>query len=238
MQFAPFLAAHEGRRLADGKSRRSALDQRRSDAGKARTVTQVDEENLRFRAEGGKHLAAVDQVIGPFLPRAGFQIGDGRAGVGLGHAQTHDHAAGKQIGEPALLLRRRAVFGKGADRAEIAELHHVGAARANGGDLFDGDHGVHQRAALAAVLLRQRDAHKALFRHELRHVERKARIVGALERAIGELLAREAADLLGEQLLLFGEIEIHGGDSISITRCRASRLDCRTGTHAALRRFP
>ena len=100
----------------------------------------------------------------------------------------------EKIAEPALLLRRRAVFGKGADRAEIAELHHVGAARALRGDLLDGDHRIHQRAALSAVLLRQRDAHEALLGHQLRHVEREARLVRALERAARQVArARTAA---------------------------------------------
>ena len=75
--------------------------------------------------------------------------------------ETHRRAAGEQIAEPAFFLFRGAVFGKGADRAKIAELHHVGTARAFGGDLLDGDHRVHQRSALAALLGWQRDAHEA-----------------------------------------------------------------------------
>ena len=131
-------------------------------------------------------------------PRAGFQIGHGGAGVGLGHAEAHHHAAGQELAEPALLLRRRAVLREDADRPEIAELHHIGAARAHGGDLLDGDHRIHQSAALPAVAFRQRDAHQALPGHELRHVVRKARFVGALERAGGEMLAREPAHGFGE----------------------------------------
>ncbi len=138
----------------------------------------------------------------------------------------------KQIAEPALLLRRRAVFGEGADRAEIAELHHVGAARALGGDLLDGDHRVHQCAALSAVLLRQRDAHEALLGHELRHIEREAGIVGALERAACQMLAREAAHLLGKERLLFGEIEIHGRVSISVSGATITRAPICPSWHA------
>src|SRR6185437_5386709 len=59
MQLAPFLAAHEGRRLSDSEARRAALDQHRADAVEARAVTQIDQKNLRLGAKGGKHLAAV-----------------------------------------------------------------------------------------------------------------------------------------------------------------------------------
>jgi hypothetical protein len=76
--------------------------------------------------------------------------------------------------------------------------------------LRDGDDGVHQRAALAAIGFRNGDAHQALPAHALRHIERKARIVAALERIRRKLGQRELAHRLGEQLLLFGEFEIHG----------------------------
>ena len=66
-----------------------------------------------------------------------------------------DHAALQQVGQEARLLLRAGVFGEGADRAEIAGLHDVGAARADERDLLDRDHRIHQRAALAAVLLRE-----------------------------------------------------------------------------------
>jgi hypothetical protein len=68
---------------------------------------------------------------------------------------------------------------------------------------------VHQRGALPAVALRQRDAHQSLLGDDCRGVERKAWIVGALERIPGEMLAREATHLFGKLLLFVGEIEIH-----------------------------
>ena len=104
----------------------------------------------------------------------------------------------RQLAEPALLLRLGAVFGEDADRAEIAELHHVGATRAHRGDLLDGDHRIHQGAALPAVALRQRDAHQALLGHELRHVIREARIVRAFERASGEMSLCKAPHLVSK----------------------------------------
>jgi len=83
-------------------------------------------------------------------------------------------------------------------RTKIAELHHVGSARAYRGDLLDGDHHVHQGAALPAVVLRQRNAHQALLRHQLRNVIGKAWIMGALERTRRKVVLREAAYLLSK----------------------------------------
>ena len=209
MQLAPFLAAHEGRRRADAEAGRVALDQHRADAAEPRAEPDIDEEDLRVRAEGREQLGAVEHVVRAVGPGAGREIGHGGAGLRLAHAEAHDGAAGQQVGQPLLLLRRARVFGEGADRAEIAELQHVGAARADGGDLLDRDHGVHQGAALPAVLGRDRDAHQALPAHQLRHLERKARIVGAGERVLGEMRLREAAHRLGKEFLLLGEVEVH-----------------------------
>src|SRR5262249_47630921 len=107
------------------------------------------------------------------------------------------------------LLWWRAIFGEGADRYEIAELHHVGAARADGGDLLDGDDRVHERAALAAIGLGKANAHETVRAHQFRDVERIARVVRALERILFEVSERETANRVGEGLLLFGEVELH-----------------------------
>src|SRR4029434_1554808 len=76
-----------------------------------------------------------------------------------------------------------------------------GAPRAHGGDLLDGDHRVHQGAALPAIGLGKADAHEPLRAHEFRDVERIARIVRALERLLFEMGEREAANRIGEGLL-------------------------------------
>ena len=141
--------------------------------------------------------------------RAGLQIRGRRACVRLRHAEAHHHAAGEAFGEPFLLLIVGAVFGEGADRPEVAELHHVGAARAYRRGLLDGDHRVHQRAALAAVGFGNGDAHQSLLAHQLGDVERESRFVGTLERVLLELRLREAVYGIRECLLLFGEAELH-----------------------------
>ena len=140
---------------------------------------------------------------------AGLELGRRGAGIWLGDAEAHHHAALQQVGQPARLLLRGAVFGEGTDRAEISELHHVGRARTHGRHLLDRDHRVHQRAAHAAVGFRDGDAHEALLAHELRDVERIVRVVRAFEPVLLEMREREAAHAVGEQLLLFGEAELH-----------------------------
>src|SRR5262249_305086 len=211
MQFAPLLAAHEARGLPDDKARRAALDDHRADPADARPVAHIDQKNRRIRAEAGKELAAVDDVMGAVGLRAGLEVGRRRAGVGLADAEAYHNASPQQVGQPARLLLRRSIFGEGADRSEIAELHHVGAARADGGDLLDGDHRVHERAALAAVGFGQADAPETGGTHQFRDVERIARVVRALERIFFEVRERETANRVGEGLLLFGEVELHLG---------------------------
>src|SRR5262249_58547875 len=124
-------------------------------------------------------------------------------------AEAHHHASLQEVGQPTRLLLRRSIFGEGADRSEITELHHVGAARADGGDLLNGDHRVHERAALAAIGLGKANAHETVRAHQFRDVERIARVVGALERILFEVRERETANRVGEGLLLFGEVELH-----------------------------
>src|SRR5215831_889620 len=209
MEFAPLFAAHEARGLPDGKARRAALDDHRADAADTWPVAHIDQKNPRVRAEAGKQLAAVDDVMRAVGLRAGLEVGRRRTRVGLGDAEAHHHASLQEVGQPTRLLLWRSIFGEGADRSEIAELHHVGAARADGGDLLDGDDRVHERAALAAIGLGKADAHETVRAHQLRDVERIARVVRALERIFFEVRERETANRVGEGLLLFGEVELH-----------------------------
>jgi hypothetical protein len=68
---------------------------------------------------------------------------------------------------------------------------------------------LHERAALAAIGLKKADTHETVRAHQLRDIERIARIVRALERILFEVRERETANRVGEGLLLFGEVELH-----------------------------
>src|SRR5215470_8540824 len=59
MQLAPFFTAHESRRLPDVKAGCPALDDDGADAADAGPETEVNQENRRIAAEGGKDLTAV-----------------------------------------------------------------------------------------------------------------------------------------------------------------------------------
>src|SRR3981189_3063836 len=63
MQLAPFLAAHELPRAADGKARPIGLDDDRADAAQTGRIAHIDEKDRGIRAEGGEQLAAVDDVV-------------------------------------------------------------------------------------------------------------------------------------------------------------------------------
>src|SRR5882757_11482218 len=73
MELAPFLAAHELRRLADGEARRVALDDDRADAAHTGPIAHIDEKDRGVWAEGGKQLAAVDDVVRAVGLRRGLE---------------------------------------------------------------------------------------------------------------------------------------------------------------------
>src|SRR5439155_35443 len=63
-------------------------------------------------------------------------------------------------------------------------------------------------------------AHQPLRAPELGDVERIARIGRAPGRVLGEMGEREAANRVGEGLLLFGEVELHSGFPHALAACR------------------
>jgi hypothetical protein len=115
----------------------------------------------------GENLRAVDAVTVAIWRGAGLEVGDRRAGVGLGHAHGNNRFSGEQAAQEFFLLRGGPIFGQHPDRAEVAGLDHISAARAHRGDGLDRQHGVHQIAALPAIGLADGDAEQALLRHQL-----------------------------------------------------------------------
>ena len=166
-------------------------------------------------------LMHVMRAVGP---GAGREFGRGRARVRLAHAEAHDGAAGEQVGQAASLLRRLAYSAKvriGPKLPACTTSALRGQTSATCSIAITASISVPPWPPSA---LRDRDAHQALPAHQLRHLERKARIVGARERVLGEMRLREAAHRFGEEFLLLGEVEIHRsrplGSALTVSHAR------------------
>ena len=214
----PGIAVHEARGLAEREAGRAALDQHRAETGDARAVADINEEQVRFRAEGGEHLAAVDAEAVAVGRGAGFEVGDRRSGFRLGHGDGDDLFAREQAGEVALFVVVGGVFGEGADGAEIADLHDVGAARAGQRDQLDRQNRVHQRPTLAAVAFRNHDPEQAGRGHLSGDIPGKAVDPRPFQRARGERALGEATHAVGEHPLSRSELKVHRLSSVDSFR--------------------
>ena len=151
IELRPVFAAHKAGGWPHRKTRRIAVHNQRAYALRAGAKAHVNQENGGVRAVGRKHLGARHPVAALYLDGARAQLGDGGAGIGLAHAQGNDLVARQQRAQVFLFETRAGVFGKGAYRPKVAGLNHVGAFRAMQRYLLDGDHRVHQAAALTAI---------------------------------------------------------------------------------------
>ena len=149
----PLLAVHIAAGLTECEAVLAALQQHRTDPVHARPEADINQEQVGFGRMAGEHLAAGDPPAVAVGLGPGGQVCHGGAGVGFRHAEADDRLALEQGRQIACLLVRRRVLGQGADGAEVALLDGVRGARVDQGYLLDGDDGIHQRAALAAVFL-------------------------------------------------------------------------------------
>ncbi len=157
----------------------------------------------------GKYLGARDPEAFAVGRRRRRQIGRCRTRIGLRHGDRNDFLAAQQRFQVALFLIRGSKLREDADRAEIAFLDHVRAARAKNGNLLDREHGVHQRAARPAILLGQQYAEQSRSCHLARHLVRELRRVRASECAVRELFARKRGNRIAKHDLFCGQREIH-----------------------------
>src|SRR5690606_12312728 len=105
--------------------------------------------------------------------------------------------------------------------------------RAGGGDRLDGDDGIEQRAALAALLLWDRDAEQAHLGELLRDVPRVVRGVRPREGAGGEHVACELLDAAAEVALLLRECDGHWFPPRDSPGTPCGLLSVRTGDPAS-----
>ena len=134
----------------------------------ARAEAAPDAEISRAVAVGVEDLAAVKDDVVAFEPRGRPEVGDRRSGVRFGHRRRDDRLTGEELREDGLFQRFVAEERDLLDRAEVARLKHVPRVGADLRDLHDGDHAVHERCPLSALLLGEAHAHKSVFRQDLR----------------------------------------------------------------------
>ncbi len=169
-----------------------------------------DEHVVGDAGVGDEDLLAVEDVATVDALGLGRQRADVGAGLGLGHRDRLDRAAG----DPAEDLRLLLLAGEFLRRAGDDQRRRVAADRrqpARG--LLHEEAGVEHRAAAAAVGLGNRDPEPA----ELGHLPVEVGVV-ELRVSVGELLAlllgaalasAEIADRGDEVLLLIGEGKVH-----------------------------
>ena len=118
------------------------------------------EDRVGLVGAGGPVLGAVDQVVVAVAAGGHGQLVGVGTGVGLGDREGHGLRAGGEPRQPLLLELVRPVLGddRAADRRGD-DQHQQRAATC--GDLLEGDHGLGQARAAAAVLLGQVHAEEA-----------------------------------------------------------------------------
>ena len=121
-----------------------------------------EREEVRTRAVGDEHLAAVDAPDVAVARRAGADRGDVRAGVGFGDRDRADLRARDRGPQPALALVVGAELGeRGRGHVRLHRDGHRDRARAAAGQLLDEDEPGGEVAAAAAPAGREVQAEEA-----------------------------------------------------------------------------
>jgi hypothetical protein len=158
---------------------------------------------------GDEHLRAVDDpgAVAELCGRAG-RAGVG-ARVGLGQPERREPTTRREVGQPALPLLVGAEEG---DRHRPERRVRGDGDRDGGVDprqLLDGDRVRDRVAAGAAVALLDRYPHQPELGHLAYQLDGEARLAIELLRQGRDALARERADGVADQLLLWSEVEVH-----------------------------
>ena len=164
---------------------------------------------------GGPHLLPVDHPLVPVEHRTGLQGGQVRPGVGFAEPLAPPHLALHDLGQELLLLLLGAPLQDGRTDEGVAE--EVSPQRGLGpGELLGEHDALHQRQALAAVLLGPGGADPASLVEAGRPglVERRplvgAHLEAVVEPPIGQVLLEPGSDL-DPELLGLGRIrQVHG----------------------------
>ena len=168
-----------------------------------------DQEHLSLGTVGSEDFGAIDAKAFAIGCRGGLQVRHSRAGFGLGHSKGNHRLAAQDRAEISCLLFPCGEFSEGADGAEVPGLDRIGAAGAYFRYRLDGQDGVQQRAAHAAIFLRQGNAHQPHRSHPAGHIPGIGRVAGPRRRACGQFVRRKAPHGLLEQMLFAAKGEVH-----------------------------
>ena len=142
--------------------------------------------------------------------RVGGQIGQGRTGIRLRHGHRDHHFSGAHLRDDAPAQALVGEVGDGQRRAEARLENREGHARRDLRHLLEHQHRVEMRHAHAAVGGVEIDAEQPKLCIALDDVGRERLIVVLhLPGGIDELLRREAAHRVLQELLFVGQREIH-----------------------------
>ena len=165
---------------------------------------------VRHLGGGNPDFLALDHVVIAPAFGKGFELERVQAGVGLGHAKAGLHLAADDGGQPALLLRLRAIH---HHRVQAEHIHVDGRgprqARARCRDRLHHDAGLQYAQARAAIGLRHGDAQPAGAGHGAVKVHGKAAMeVFFKPVVVGEVLAH-VTDRCAYGGLVVGLSKIH-----------------------------
>ena len=192
--------------LADGEAGEVALDEERGDAVVAGLGIDggEDDEESGFVAVGDPQLAAVEDVVAAFGVGAGRQRERVAAGAGFGERVGAD-GVGCHARQVALLLL---VVAPAQQRVDDERVLHVDEDADGGVDarqLFDGEDRVEERAAGAAVLLGNLDAHQAELEELVKQVFVEDALFVHLLDQRPDFLVGKLADVVAKHDFVFGE---------------------------------
>jgi hypothetical protein len=206
------VVAIHGLDRGDGEAGRVAIDEEEGDARSLALAPRAagrDHEGVGGVTVPHPALAAVEVVATVALRCPRDHVSNVVAALGLGVGQRERGPALQRRGEEGLLLLGAAEAGDGEAGDERGDQGLGDQRRA---ELLQDQRDVGEAPAEAAGLFGEGHGDPAVFAHLLPDLLRPADGVTAqlAEAGDGGLLLREGSGRVGEELLLVGEIEVHG----------------------------
>ena len=190
-----------------------------------------DQDEVGEDAAGDEGLGAVEDVVRAVLGERGarLDVGEVRAGAGLGHRDGRHEIAGHESGQPALLLFLVGV--RHEVRKDQVGVHRVAAeGDTRTGCLLHHDSLILEALACAAELLRHLDTENAQLTESAVEVARRVALLLPLMVDGDDLLLHEVPQRRAERLMVLVEHRTAHGSLFSYRRGlrRRFKIPCRT----------